>query len=117
MDPKSTQICIIGLGYIGLPTAAILATIAQQGRFPEAVEQFEAAVEIDPKLIQALGNLMAAYANLGRRDEAIAAAEKAQQLAQANGDTSLEEQITTFLTHLQSQSPDSPAAADSDTKH
>jgi len=85
------------------------AALAQQGQFPEALQHFETAVRINPDLLQAQGNLMAAYASLGRSAEAIATAEKALALARTNGDTALEEQIITFLTHYQSPSAESPS--------
>ena len=55
-------------------------------------------MRLDPKLVQAQGNLMAAYASLGRSTEAIATAEKALALAKAaTAITALEEQINVFL--------------------
>ncbi len=84
---------------------ALGAALAQAGQFGEAVEQFEAAVRLEPTLAQAQGNLMAAYATLGRNDEAITAAKRALELARASGDTTLEQQIESFLADFAARRP------------
>jgi hypothetical protein len=53
---------------------------------------------------------MAAYGSVGRSHDAIATAEKALALAQANGDTALEEQIDVFLFDYRMQTGNPSAA-------
>ena len=84
------------------------AAFAREGDFARAIPEFEAAVRFDPKMLQAQGNLMAAYASLGRSDEAIATAEKALALARASGDTVFEQQILSFVKSYRNGATESP---------
>lgn len=47
------------------------ATLARQGQIQEAIDHFEKALAIDPKLTEARSNLGTALASLGRFDEAV----------------------------------------------
>lgn len=77
------------------------AVLARQERYADAAGEFEAAVQLDPALVQAQANLMAAYAHLGRTDDAIAAAQRALDAARAGGDELLAAQIEVFLKQYQ----------------
>ncbi len=66
-------------------------------RFPAAAAQLELAVRQQPEDVLAHANLANAYANLGRRTQALSEAEEARSLAQAQGATSWVEQIDAWL--------------------
>jgi Flp pilus assembly protein TadD len=66
-------------------------------RFPQAVDQLELAIRQQPTDVLAHANLAAAYANLGRSTEALAAAEKARTLAYEQGATSWALQADAWL--------------------
>jgi protein O-mannosyl-transferase len=68
--------------------AALGSLLLGARRFPEAVDQLELAVRQQPGDILGRANLAAAYANLGRWSEAVAAAEEARAMANAQGATS-----------------------------
>jgi DNA-binding SARP family transcriptional activator len=73
------------------------AALARQQRFGAAIEHFEAAVRLDPANLQARGNLMGAYASVGRSREALDLARQILAAARAAGDTAMVEQIEAFL--------------------
>jgi tetratricopeptide (TPR) repeat protein len=66
-------------------------------RFPAAAEQLELAVRQQPSDVLAHANLATAYANLGRQSQALAQADEARLLAQAQGAGVWVEQIDAWL--------------------
>jgi len=72
-------------------------TLAGMGRAVEAVPHLEKAVQMEPDP-ESYGNLASACALAGRRDEAIAAATRAVQLARAQGKTALADNLEAWLT-------------------
>ncbi len=66
-------------------------------RLPAAAEQLELAVRKQPSDVLAHANLATAYANLGRQSQALAQAEEARSLAQAQGAGVWLEQIDAWL--------------------
>ncbi len=75
-----------------------------------AVEQYKECLRLDPVNAQALANLASAYVDIGRNEEAIAAARKAITLARQQGDTGLAERADAWLAHYLTSHPpaDSP---------
>lgn len=71
------------------------------GRLREAIEQHQEALRLDPNFLQAYMNLAQALGEADRSDEAIAAARKAIELASANGQAAVVDQVNTWLTHYQ----------------
>lgn len=72
-----------------------------QGKAPEAVEQFRAALEPEtPQTAEAWMGLAAAQAQLGRRDEARRAAERAKALAERYGRRELAQAVERELERL-----------------
>jgi tetratricopeptide (TPR) repeat protein len=67
------------------------------GRFPEAVAHYEDALRLQPNFPEAYAGLTIVYAEMNRRADAIAAAQKALQLASAQGQSELAEQIQAWL--------------------
>jgi superkiller protein 3 len=59
---------------------------AQQGQFQEAIDEYLAALEIEPEHVSALTNLGVAYYNTGRLQEAITQYEKAIAIAPEDAD-------------------------------
>jgi tetratricopeptide (TPR) repeat protein len=72
-------------------------------RFPQAAQELELAVKQQPSDALARANLAAAYANLGRGREAIAAAEKAKELAAAQGARDWAAQLDNWLATYRSR--------------
>ena len=71
--------------------------LAGAGQTDQAIEHFEQAMRLKPT-VEAYSNLAAAYALANRKADAIAAAEKALELARAEGETALAEQLEAGLT-------------------
>ncbi len=74
--------------------------LAKAGLLEEALGHFEAALRLKHD-VEAYANLASAYALVGRRDDAIAMAHKAVELARSRGDSALAAQIETWLTSYQ----------------
>lgn len=53
----------------------------QQGRYPEAIAAYEAALKADPTFAEAWNNLAIAYQDLGQDDKAMAAFRKYKMVA------------------------------------
>jgi len=53
----------------------------QQGRYPEAIAAYEAALKDDPSFAEAWNNLAIAYQNLGQNEKAMAAFKKYKMVA------------------------------------
>ena len=81
---------------------ALGAALAQQQQFGEAIEHFQAATELDRTMLQAWGNLMAAYGAMGRTQDALSTGEKALAAAREAGDEAMVAQIERFLADYQS---------------
>jgi tetratricopeptide (TPR) repeat protein len=71
------------LNHYNLGTA-----LAQQGRYPEAIAQFQESVRLAPDSIQVRNNLAVVLARTGRIPEAIAQLQAAQQIDPANAEIS-----------------------------
>jgi tetratricopeptide (TPR) repeat protein len=85
-----------------------------QGRLDEARSQYEKVAELRPNLAQAhymLAKLAAAYAQIGRMEQAIATAEHALQLARAARETSLAASLAAQLQSYRSANPPPKPAA------
>jgi Flp pilus assembly protein TadD len=67
------------------------------GRWQEAADHFQQAIKLQPDYCHAYVNLANTCAQLGRSAEAIAAAEKAMELARAQGQTGMSQQIESWL--------------------
>jgi protein O-mannosyl-transferase len=77
--------------------AALGSLLLDVHRFPEAVQQLELAVRQQPADVPVLANLASAYANLGRGSDAVAAAEKAREMASRQGATNWVVQLDSWL--------------------
>jgi tetratricopeptide (TPR) repeat protein len=74
------------------------------GRLPDAVKQYEKAVQFNPDFANAYVNLAKACFLLHRSSEAIAAAQKAADIARAHGQTELAQRIeASIATYRQQQ--------------
>ena len=71
--------------------------LARAGRWPEAIEHYQMAVRLAPDSCAAYVSLMSAYAGWGRGADAVGAAQKALQLARAQGQTALAREIEEWL--------------------
>ena len=71
--------------------------LIKAGRPLESVEQFESVLRRKPDDLEAAVNLMSALAEAGRTAQAIAAADKALELARSQGNTELVQQIEAWL--------------------
>jgi protein O-mannosyl-transferase len=71
--------------------------LAQANRLPEAIERLEHAVRLQPDFVDARYNLVAVLLQAGRTSEAVAMAQKALELARAQGRTAQAEQIEKWL--------------------
>jgi protein O-mannosyl-transferase len=69
----------------------------RQDRVPEAIEQFNDALRLNPEFIAAYVNLASAYAKTNRPAEAIDCAEKGLKFARAKGKTAAARQIEDWL--------------------
>ncbi len=78
--------------YNGLGAALLAA-----GRPQEALQQYEKALRLKPDYAAISNNLAAAYVQLNRPADAIAAAEHGIELARAQGQTALAEQLENWL--------------------
>jgi Flp pilus assembly protein TadD len=83
--------------------------LMHEGSLQEALEQFNQFLRFQPDNIKAYVNLVSIYAQLDRSPEAIAAAQKALELAEQQGQTALVQQIGAWLTsYRNSSSQNSP---------
>jgi len=71
-------------------------SLAGVGRMPEAIVHFERVISLEPD-VEAYANLALAYAGVNRRADAIAAAQKAVDLAREEGKSSLAGQLEDWL--------------------
>ena len=69
----------------------------QTGRIQEAVEQFNQALKLKPDYANACYNLAMAYARLQEPAQAMAAAQKALELARSQGQTAMVKTIENWL--------------------
>lgn len=76
------------------------ALLAAAGRYEEAIPHLEEAARLEPDAAVYV-NLVDAYAQSGRKDEAVQAARTAVQLARAAGQDELAEQIEAWLATFQ----------------
>ncbi len=83
--------------------------LKQTGRPLEAVEQFNESIRLQSNLAESWFQLASAYAEMNRTDQALAAANKALNLAQSQGQTALFQQISTWLDkHATASTPAAP---------
>ncbi len=71
--------------------------LVDAGRLPEAIEHYEQALRLKPDYVKAYSNLALAYAQTNRPDQAVAAAQKAIDLARSQGQTALAKQLEDWL--------------------
>ncbi|MGD0383541.1 MAG: tetratricopeptide repeat protein [Thermoguttaceae bacterium] len=81
--------------------------LMQTGRPHEAIEHFKQAVQIKPDYIGAYNLLAVAYASVNQSSQAVAAAQKALDLARSQGQTALAGQIEDWLNSYHGQTPSS----------
>ena len=77
--------------------------LAKSGRLPEAAEQFKQSVKLPGDELKLYAKITAAYVQLRRPAEAIAAAQRGIELARSQGKTELAEQIETWLNSYRAQ--------------
>ena len=77
--------------------------LLQLGHAPQAIDHYQSAVKLLPNDRAVYVNLALACAQANRTAEAVAAAERALQLAQADGQTQIARQLETWLGTLRSQ--------------
>jgi tetratricopeptide (TPR) repeat protein len=88
--------------------------LARAKQYREAVEQFERAIELGPNYVQiaqVYDALARSYSRLGRPADAIAAAEKALELARSTGQSEFALRVDAWLTNYRSQQADQPAGS------
>ncbi len=71
--------------------------LRKTGRTKEAIEHYQAALQLEPNSAGAYGNLAQALASVGRTNEAIAAAQKGIEIARATGNRAMTEQLEECL--------------------
>lgn len=71
--------------------------LGMAGRHRESADQFAEAVRLQPDLAEAHANLALAYHALGRLPEALAAAQRARELANSSGQAALVRQIDAWI--------------------
>ena len=81
--------------------------LAKTGRPHEAIEHFKQEVQIKPDYIGAYNLLAVAYASVNQSSQAVAAAQKALDLARSQGQTALAGQIEDWLNSYHGQTPSS----------
>ncbi len=77
--------------------------LAREGRFQEAVDHFRQALHFSPNLTEACAQLAETYAQMQQPTEAIAAAQRAIELARLQGQASLESKISAWLDDYRAQ--------------
>ena len=80
------------------------ALLAGAGRYDEAIAHLEEGVRLDPDAGSYV-NLVDAYTQTGRRDDAIGAAKQAVLLARENGQADLADQIEAWLARFRADDP------------
>ncbi len=83
--------------------AGLAAVLAHEGRFKEAVDHFRQALHFSPNLTEACAQLAETYAQMQQPTEAIAAAQRAIELARLQGQASLESKISAWLDDYRAQ--------------
>ncbi len=72
-------------------------TLVNLGRLEEAIEHYEQATRLRPDYAMAYANLARVYARTQRSSQAVAAAQKALDLARSKGQTTLAKQLEDWL--------------------
>jgi tetratricopeptide (TPR) repeat protein len=99
--------------------------LLSNNQLPEAIEQYNQALQLQPERIDAWIKLTSAYAQANHPKEAATAAQKALDLARKQGQTALAQQIETWLTaelagqisqpHIAPSSDDAPTTPNNPT--
>jgi protein O-mannosyl-transferase len=89
-------------------------SLVKAGRPEEAIEKYEKALKIDPDFLFAEANLGNAYKQMGQSRLAIEHFEKALQLARAQGQTALADQIERSLNAYRARASDVSGVPPSD---
>ena len=86
--------------------------LAKSGHIPEAIEHLQQALRLEPNFSDGYFNLATAYVQMHRSAEALAAAQKALELAHTQGKTVLELRIKSWLKNYRSQqgNPQDPSS-------
>ncbi len=82
--------------------------LIQAGRPQEAIEHYGQALKLKPDLIEVYYNLALTYASIHQSAEAIAAAQKALDLARSKGQTALAKRIEDWLNSYRASLSDLP---------
>ena len=80
------------------------AMLAKADRYPEAIARFQTTVQINPQYLKAHTGLAMMYAATHRPAEATAAAQRALELARAQGQTTLARKIEDWLVTVDASS-------------
>jgi protein O-mannosyl-transferase len=75
-------------------------SLAKNHQWNEAIEHYQEAIRLRPDYMQACNELALLYAALGLRQEAIATAEKALEIAKSTGNQELQRQIEDWIVAL-----------------
>ncbi len=78
-------------------------SLAATGQIQKAADEFEAALRLEPERLEAAVYLAEAYAQLGRFADAAVVAQRALDLARANGETQMAETISGRLNAFRQQ--------------
>ena len=85
--------------------------LSKVGQLQDGIEEFKKTIAINPDSINAYTNMTKAYVMLQRPADAIASAEKALELARAQGNTAIAGDITEWLKSYRSEQADSSASS------
>ena len=79
------------------------AAMMKTARLSEAIDAFQAAIQLDPGYVQAYANLAQVLKLSSRPLEAIVAAEKGIEIARSTGDSTLIGQLEELLAQLHAE--------------
>ncbi len=85
--------------------------LSKIGQLQDGIKQFEETLRLNPDSVSAYTNLTKAYVLLERPAEALASAEKALELAQAQGKTAEASEITAWIASHRSQQANATSIA------
>jgi protein O-mannosyl-transferase len=80
-------------------------TLEKAGRIEDAIQEYENALKLDKYSLPAYNNLALAYKKINKRDEALAAAEKALEIARSSSQQNLADKIEAWIKAYPPKSP------------
>jgi tetratricopeptide (TPR) repeat protein len=84
------------------------SALVKAGQPQKAIEQFKNALRLEPNYIDVYHNLALLYAGIHQPDDAISAAQKAQDIAQSDGQIALAKQIEDWIKSYRARLSDLP---------